>query len=92
MVRVTTLFGFATVVAAARPLQQIPISAPSLDEALISSSQPLVDSDSLQSHIKSSNLLKRAKELFEIAQLGVKEYNHPTRVIGSEGTSELLVF
>jgi aminopeptidase Y len=48
-------------------------------------SKPLVSSTALQDHIASDNLLKRAKKLFEIAQLGVAEYNHPTRVIGSDG-------
>ncbi|CZT10379.1 probable APE3-vacuolar aminopeptidase Y [Rhynchosporium agropyri] len=46
---------------------------------------PLVSSEAIQGDIKSKNLLKRAEKLFEIAQLGKKEYNHPTRVIGSEG-------
>jgi aminopeptidase Y len=49
------------------------------------SSKPLVSSEALEGHITSKNLLKRAKELFEIAELGAAEYNHPTRVIGSSG-------
>jgi hypothetical protein len=49
-------------------------------------SRPLVDTEALQAAIKSENLLSRAKELYEIAKLGEPEYNHPTRVIGSEGT------
>jgi aminopeptidase Y len=54
------------------------------DEAL-HHSKPLIDSESLQSHLTSDNLLKRARDLYKIAELGIEEYNHPTRVIGSEG-------
>jgi aminopeptidase Y len=55
-------------------------------EALIGSkSKSLVSSTKLQDTIKSANLLKRAKELYEIAKLGIEEYHHPTRVIGSKG-------
>lgn len=47
--------------------------------------KPLVDSEALQKLIKADNLLARAEHLYEIAKLGEPEYNHPTRVIGSEG-------
>lgn len=47
--------------------------------------KPLVDSNTLQSFMKSDNLLKRAKHLYQIAELSIEEYGHPTRVIGSEG-------
>lgn len=47
--------------------------------------KPLIDSEALQASISSDNLLARAKELYKIAKLGEDEYNHPTRVIGSEG-------
>lgn len=50
-----------------------------------SSGKKLVSSDALQADIKADSLLKRAKELYKIAELGQEEYNHPTRVIGSEG-------
>jgi aminopeptidase Y len=63
---------------------QHPLQDSSNSQALINS-KPLISSDALQGHIKSDNLLKRAKELFQIAELGIDEYNHPTRVIGSEG-------
>jgi aminopeptidase Y len=49
--------------------------------------KPLVDSEALQDLISGDRLMKRAKELFEIAKLGEEEYNHPTRVIGSDGNS-----
>ena len=45
----------------------------------------LVDSVSLQDAIEAQSLLSRAKKLYEIAKLGEPEYNHPTRVIGSQG-------
>ncbi|KAI1865762.1 hypothetical protein JX265_008085 [Neoarthrinium moseri] len=48
-------------------------------------SKPLVSTEALQHSIKSDNLLARAKDLYKIAKLGEDEYNHPTRVIGSEG-------
>lgn len=51
----------------------------------ISDSKKLVSSHALQDDISTENLLERAKALFEIAKLGEKEYNHPTRVIGSDG-------
>jgi aminopeptidase Y len=44
-----------------------------------------VTTEALQALISSDNLLKRAEHLFEIAKLGVDEYGHPTRVIGSQG-------
>lgn len=51
----------------------------------ITGDKELVSSSALQSGVKAENLLKRAKELFKSAELGEEEYNHPTRVIGSEG-------
>ncbi|TVY90995.1 Aminopeptidase Y [Lachnellula willkommii] len=74
-----------TTLAASSALQQYLHEASNSQTSLSSSSKPLVDSKALQDHITSDNLLKRAKKLFEIAQLGVEEYNHPTRVIGSDG-------
>lgn len=47
--------------------------------------KPLVSSAALQDLISGDRLLERAKRLYEIAKLGEKEYNHPTRVIGSAG-------
>ncbi|KAK5989774.1 Aminopeptidase Y [Cladobotryum mycophilum] len=50
-----------------------------------SDSKPLIGSEELQSSIKIGALMKRAEKLYEIAQTSEEEYNHPTRVIGSEG-------
>lgn len=47
--------------------------------------KPIINSTSLQNDIHIDNLLARAKKLFKIAELSEDEYNHPTRVIGSEG-------
>jgi aminopeptidase Y len=69
-----------------RPLHDAPSS-----QALIKN-KPLVSSDALESHITSENLLKRAKKLFQIAELGAADYKHPTRVIGSAGRSQHLLF
>lgn len=49
--------------------------------------KPLVDSSALQDLVSKDRLLRRAKELYEVAKLGEDEYNHPTRVIGSAGKS-----
>ncbi len=49
----------------------------------------LVSSSGLQDLIDVNNLLDRAKTLYSIAERGIDEYNHPTRVIGSKGMSEL---
>lgn len=48
-------------------------------------SKPLVNTTELQDLISGDRLMVRAKKLFEIAKLGEEEYNHPTRVIGSDG-------
>ena len=49
------------------------------------SKKELVNTNALQADITQDNLLKRAKDLYSIAELGIDEYNHPTRVIGSKG-------
>lgn len=54
--------------------------------AASASKKPLVETEALQDTISADNLLVRAKELYEIAKLGEEEFNHPTRVIGSDGT------
>ncbi|RNJ58841.1 hypothetical protein D7B24_003927 [Verticillium nonalfalfae] len=52
---------------------------------VLSGDRSAIDSEALQKLIKGDNLFERAKQLYEIAKLGEAEYNHPTRVIGSEG-------
>jgi len=65
---------------------QYPLQEASNSQALISDvNKPEIDTGTLQGHLTAKNLLKRAKKLFEIAELGAEEYNHPTRVIGSAG-------
>jgi aminopeptidase Y len=65
--------------------EQHPLSehTPLADDRVIS--KPVVDSETLQAAISADNLLTRAKKLYEIAKLSEEEYNHPTRVIGSDG-------
>jgi aminopeptidase Y len=53
------------------------------------SKKPLVSSEALEGHITAKGLLKRAEKLYEIAELGAADYNHPTRVIGSTGKQHL---
>lgn len=51
---------------------------------------PLVTSEALQATIQAGELYKRAEHLFQVANLSMDEYNHPTRVIGSAGRFCLL--
>lgn len=74
-------------------LQKPLFSGPQLsppDSPASTSEKPLVDSEALQATISSERLLKRAKDLYEVAELSLDEYNRPTRVIGSAGKSPLL--
>jgi aminopeptidase Y len=64
---------------------QVPLHGQGQAPIIGSKGKDLVSSEALQSHLHGKNLVKRANELFEIAQLSVDEYNHPTRVIGSKG-------
>jgi aminopeptidase Y len=68
---------------------EIPWLVPSQQRPLTSAQsigKPLVSSEDLQLTINPKNLLYRAEELYKIAKLGEDEYNHPTRVIGSQGS------
>ncbi|WQF86981.1 Putative PA domain, peptidase M28, PA domain superfamily [Colletotrichum destructivum] len=60
--------------------------------AASASKKPLVETEALQDTISADNLLVRAKELYEIAKLGEEEFNHPTRVIGSDGHTGTLEY
>jgi aminopeptidase Y len=64
---------------------QLPLFQAPKSQVPIAADKELVSSSALQEQVKAENLLKRAKELYKIAELGEEEYNHPTRVIGSEG-------
>lgn len=65
----------------ASDLEQVPLGG----VPNTATTKKLVSTEALQASIKSDNLLARAEELYKIAKLGEEEYNHPTRVIGSEG-------
>lgn len=71
-----------------QPLAQIAHS----EARVIHHPEELVSSASLQAHITKDALLQRAKHLSKIADEGILEYNHPTRVIGSQGELQLLVW
>lgn len=45
----------------------------------------IIDSDSLQDDMNADALFSRAEDLFKIAKKSLKQYNRPTRVIGSKG-------
>lgn len=47
--------------------------------------KPIVDTEKLQDSITPEALKLRAESLYNISQTSVKEYGHPTRVIGSKG-------
>ncbi|KAK1965431.1 peptidase family M28 [Colletotrichum sublineola] len=64
---------------------EVPLVSTSPSSSSSSSKKPLVETKALQDTISADNLLSRAKELYDIAKLGEEEYNHPTRVIGSDG-------
>lgn len=82
MSRLLSLASLSAIAAAS--VVQHPLNDGSNSQALIKS-KTLVSSEALEGHITSKNLLKRAKKLFEIAELGAADYSHPTRVIGSAG-------
>lgn len=44
-----------------------------------------IDSEALQATVDADKLFEMAKDLYKIAKRSEDEYNHPTRVIGSEG-------
>jgi aminopeptidase Y len=65
---------------------QIPIQNPiEIVEQSSKPSKPLVNSTALQELITAKNLYARSEKLFAIAKTSEKEFNHPTRVIGSAG-------
>lgn len=80
----STLFLAAASLATGAVIQQ-PIAEQSSQSLVSEKHKPLIKSSSLQNDIKTSNLLKRAKQLYKIAEESIPEYNHPTRVIGSKG-------
>lgn len=85
---VTALFHGSSALSLQQPLaggsesQQSPLGTSTTTST---SKKPLVDSDALQAAISIDSLLERSKDLYKIAELSLPEYNHPTRVIGSEG-------
>jgi aminopeptidase Y len=81
MARILSILALSVVTGAS--IIQHPLQENSGQAAI--NNKPLVGSEALESHITSENLLKRAKQLYKIAELGAEEYNHPTRVIGSKG-------
>lgn len=92
-----TMAGFKSACVAALALtvlqgcSALSLQQPLLGEAqqspLATSKKPLVDSEELQASISIDSLLERAKDLYKIAELSHHEYNHPTRVIGSDGNA-----
>lgn len=53
--------------------------------------KPLVNSTGIQSLITPEALMKRAEDLYAVANLSAEDWGHPTRVIGSKGVSLLIV-
>lgn len=85
----------AAIAATGAAAVQVPLQNPLMNPSLVQEpieyeKLPLVDSEVLQERISSWNLEARSQVLYQIAQLSQEEYNHPTRVIGSKGTSDQL--
>lgn len=87
-VRLSALLAYVTTVVAG----QVPLLQSTNGHSVIDSNgkSGLISSPALQGDIEIENLLQRAKQLSKIADLGIDEYNHPTRVIGSKGMHMLL--
>ncbi|KAH8819754.1 hypothetical protein F5884DRAFT_826251 [Xylogone sp. PMI_703] len=66
-------------------LQESQLSQTVISNVGEASELELVSSERLQGDILAGNLLRRAKRLYKIAELGIEEFDHPTRVIGSKG-------
>jgi hypothetical protein len=60
---------------------------PLFSQQPLDSKKDVVSSQGLQDDITADALFKRAEHLYDLAKLAEHEYNHPTRVIGSAGTS-----
>ncbi|EAW11772.1 M28 family metallopeptidase [Aspergillus clavatus NRRL 1] len=83
---ITTSSLIASVLALSGEVSALQLPLFSSSEAQIPvAGQDLISSSALQSQVNVDNLLRRAEELYRIAELGQDEYNHPTRVIGSKG-------
>lgn len=87
MYQLSTLLTLSAV-AAVTALDQRPLigtTNPLSNPQVTLKAKNLVNSSALEAHITEEKLLKRANQLYKIAELGIDEYNHPTRVIGSKG-------
>ncbi|KAI0967079.1 peptidase family M28 [Xylaria arbuscula] len=93
MVGLSRLPLVATIAAVSAQLQQ-PLLSPSESvlEAERTGAKPLVDSELLQAQISIDSLFERAEALYDIAKSSQDQFNHPTRVIGSEGHSRTLEY
>ncbi|KAG9246013.1 hypothetical protein BJ878DRAFT_319761 [Calycina marina] len=80
MYHLASLLALSAVVAATNLGQR-----PLVDHQTSALKKNLVSSEALEALILEENLLKRAEDLYKIAELGIEEYNHPTRVVGSPG-------
>lgn len=84
MVQILPLIALAAL-AAAIPTQDILRESSNEAQAPLAAKKDVVSSDAVQELITAAGLKKRAEDLYEIAKKSLDEYNHPTRVIGSEG-------
>lgn len=72
--------------------QQHPLVQSDRQDAILHSSQGIVETEALQDKIDGKNLLARAEDLYKLAELSIHDYNHPTRVIGSAGHAATLEY
>jgi len=82
-----SLIAASAAIAGVAAVQQVPLvdSSSATSQVSIQGDKPLINSTALQELISGDRLMQRAQELYEIAKKGEEEYNHPTRVIGSQG-------
>ncbi|KAI4726632.1 Zn-dependent exopeptidase [Aureobasidium sp. EXF-10728] len=89
ILRACTALACVAVAASARQLPLVaddnyPSYVPLIPSSSISNGTA-IDSKKLEADIDIKKLVARAEDLAKIAEASIPEYNHPTRVIGSEG-------
>ncbi|KAI0484862.1 Zn-dependent exopeptidase [Xylariaceae sp. FL0804] len=74
---------------------QVPLGSPGesgQDGLRHKHTKPLVNSEDIQAAISAESLVKHAESFYDIAKSSEEEYNHPTRVIGSQGHMGTLAY
>lgn len=90
ILRTCTALACVAVAASARQLPLVaddsyPSYNPAPSSPVVVSNGTTIDTKKLQADIDINKLVARAEALAKVADLSLPEYNHPTRVIGSQG-------